>query len=379
MIFSTLEINKNKTIYVQIEEHILKAINDGELKIDSKLPSTREVSQFLNISRNSVIVAYENLESKCVIQTKRGKGTFVAIERKTVSYEYTIDWNNKRNSYSKTLRELDILKKELPYKKGMISFKSIAPEDSLFNVDEFKRALLDAWSFEEKNLLSYGYAKGYKPLIEYFTKYMKEKGVNINNKDILITNGFTEAFDMILSSLTEPKDVIICEEPTHNTALKIMKSHGLKVVQVSLDNEGMNIEQLKKVMQKYSPKFGYLIPSYNNPTGIVTKAERRKEIYKIFGENKIPIIEDGFNEELLYTSSPIEPIAALEGEGNGVIYIGSLSKILFPGLRIGWIHADKTLIDTLESVKRGRTIHSSFLDQSAFYYYLKSGAFNRYD
>lgn len=378
MIFSTLEINKNKAIYVQIEEHILNAISEGELKMNSKLPSTREVSQYLGISRNSVILAYENLESKGVIQTKRGKGTFVAVQGKTSSYQYTIDWNNKRNSYSKTLRDLDIIKEELPYKKGMISFKSIAPEDSLFNLDEFKRALLDAWSLEEKHLLSYGYAKGYKPLIDYFTKYMEEKGVNINNKDILITNGFTEAFDIILSSLTEPGDIILCEEPTHNTALKIMKSHGLKVVQVPLNNEGLDIEELRKVIKKCSPKFGYLIPSYNNPTGIVTKAERRKEIYKIFGENEIPIIEDGFNEELLYSSSPIEPIAALEGEGNGVLYIGSLSKILFPGLRIGWIHGDKLLIDTLESVKRGRTIHSSFLDQSAFYHYLKSGAFKRY-
>ena len=92
----------------------------------------------------------------------------------------------------------------------------------------------------------------------------------------------------------------------------------------------------------------------------------------------MPIIEDGFNEELLYSSSPIDPIASLCGSGNGVIYIGSLSKILFPGLRIGWIFGDEKLIDVLESVKRGRNIHSSFLDQSAFYYYLKSGAFSRY-
>ncbi|HEX9025102.1 MAG TPA: PLP-dependent aminotransferase family protein, partial [Clostridium sp.] len=125
-------------------------------------------------------------------------------------------------------------------------------------------------------------------------------------------------------------------------------------------------------------KFGYLIPSYNNPTGIVTKTARRKEIYNLFRRYSVPIIEDGFNEELLYSSSPIDPIASLCGSGNGVIYIGSLSKILFPGLRIGWIFGDEKLIDVLESVKRGRNIHSSFLDQSAFYYYLKSGAFSRY-
>ena len=157
-----------------------------------------------------------------------------------------------------------------------------------------------------------------------------------------------------------------------------MKSYGLKIVQVKMDSEGMNLNSLMDALKIHKPKFGYLIPSYNNPTGIVTKTERRNEIYNLFMKYEVPIIEDGFNEELLYTSSPIDPIASLCGNGNGVIYIGSLSKILFPGLRIGWITADKNLIDVLESVKRGRNIHSSFLDQSTFYYYLKSGAFNRY-
>ena len=140
----------------------------------------------------------------------------------------------------------------------------------------------------------------------------------------------------------------------------------------------MDLDALEKSLKSTNPKLGYLIPSYNNPTGIVTKTERRNDIYKLFMKYEVPIIEDGFNEELLYTSSPINPIASLCGSGNGVIYIGSLSKILFTGLRIGWITAHKNLIDIFESVKRGRNIHSSFLDQSTFYYYLKSGAFNRH-
>ncbi|OOM74127.1 2-aminoadipate transaminase [Clostridium puniceum] len=378
MIFSTLIISKSEPIYIQIERHILTGIKSGELKKDSKLPSTREVSKILNISRNSVISAYEKLESMGIIITKKGIGTFISIEGENESYEYNVDFLKRVNCYGNILNELDIVKKELPYKKGMISFKSISPESHLFNLDDFKRSLLDAWTFEEANLLNYGYAKGYKPLIDYFFDYMKEKRVVTTNKDILITNGFTEAFDIIISSLTNKNDVILCEEPTHNTALKIMKAYGLKVVQVKLDKEGLDLDSLEKALSKYNPKFGYLIPSYNNPTGIVTKTERRKEIYKLFRKYFVPIIEDGFNEELLYSSSPIDPIASLCGNGNGVIYIGSLSKILFPGLRIGWILGDTKLIDILESVKRGRNIHSSFLDQSTFYYYLKSGAFSRY-
>jgi len=378
LIFSNLVLNKDEPIYTQIERHITAGIKSGELKKDSKLPSTREASKFLNISRNSVISAYEELESREIIITKRGIGTFISIESVNESYEYNVDFIKRVNNYGDTLRELDIIKSELPYKKGMISFKSISPESHLFNLDDFKRSLLDAWTFEEANLLNYGYAKGYKPLINYFFDYMNEKRVDTNNKDILITNGFTEAFDIIISSLTNKGDVILCEEPTHNTALKIMKAYGLQVVQVKMDKEGLNLKELEGALDKYNPKFGYLIPSYNNPTGIVTKTARRKEIYNLFRRYSVPIIEDGFNEELLYSSSPIDPIASLCGNGNGVIYIGSLSKILFPGLRIGWIFGDEKLIDVLESVKRGRNIHSSFLDQSAFYYYLKSGAFNRY-
>jgi len=378
LIFSNLTINKDEPIYIQIERHITTSIKKGELKKDSKLPSTREVSKLLNISRNSVISAYEELESIGTIITKRGIGTFISIESENESYEYNVNYIKRVNNYGDTLKKLDIIKSELPYKKGMISFKSISPESHLFNLDDFKRSLLDAWTFEEANLLNYGYAKGYKPLINYFLDYMKEKRVNTASKDILITNGFTEAFDIIISSLTNKGDIILCEEPTHNTALKIMKAYGLQIVQVKMDKEGLDLKLLEEALDKYSPKFGYLIPSYNNPTGIVTKTERRKEIYKLFRKYSVPIIEDGFNEELLYSSSPIDPIASLCGIGNGVIYIGSLSKILFPGLRIGWIFGDEKLIDVLESVKRGKNIHSSFLDQSAFYYYLKSGAFSRY-
>ncbi|WP_294153606.1 PLP-dependent aminotransferase family protein [uncultured Clostridium sp.] len=378
MIFSTLKINKNEPIYLQLEKHILNGIGNGTINKNSKLPSTREVSKFLKISRNSVISAYEELESKGIIITKRGIGSFIIVECEKKNYEFNINYKLKINEYGNSLRNLDIIKSELPSTRNMISFKSIAPASHLFNLDDFKRSLLDAWNFENVNLLNYGYAKGYKPLLDYLSQYMSEKRVDMDNKDILITNGFTEAFDIIISSLTNPGDVIICEEPTHNTALKIMKSYGLKIVQVKMDDEGINIDSLQDALKIHKPKFGYLIPSYNNPTGIVTKTERRNEIYNIFMKYEVPIIEDGFNEELLYTSSPIDPIASLCGNGNGVIYIGSLSKILFPGLRIGWITADKNLVDVLESVKRGKTIHSSFLDQSTFYYYLKSGAFNRY-
>lgn len=378
MIFSHLVFNDEKPIYAQLKEHIKDMILKGMLPKESKLPSTRELSTILKISRNSIITAYEELELEGVLYTVKGKGTFVKgfdIDNKS---KWSIDWDKKTNDYSRLSEDLDIVKSELPWKKGMISFKSIAPEGELFDVDEFKKAFLNRISLEGHKLLNYGYAKGYKPLIDYLLEYMKNKGVDIENKDIIITNGFTEGLDMILSSFTKEGDNIICENPTHNTAIKLMKVHGLNVVGVDMKCDGMDMVCLEERLNNKEISFAYIIPSYHNPTGIVMQPEKRLSVYSLLKKHNVPIIEDGFNEELLYSGSHISPIAALDGSGNGVIYIGSFSKILFPGIRIGWILGDKKMVSTLESVKRCRNIHSSFLDQAIFYEYLQSGAFERY-
>ena len=145
-------------------------------------------------------------------------------------------------------------------------------------------------------------------------------------------------------------------------------------------DETDNVNDLKKKLKQYKDKirFSYITPSYHNPTGIVMSPENRYKFYNLMKKNNIPIIEDGFNEELLYSSSHIFPICSLDNKNNGVIYIGSFSKILFPGMRIGWIFGDKNLIDRLVSVKRSINMHVSFLDQGILYDYLKNSNFDKY-
>lgn len=379
MIFSDINFNKSEPIYIQIKSHIEDLICKGLIPNKSKLPSTRELSQILGVSRNSVVLAYEELKSQNVIYSVNGKGTFVNSDNLSDSNPWKFNWNATISSYAQTANDLDIVKTELPWEKGIISFKSISPKGELFDIDEFKKSFLSRLSLEGHKLLNYGYAQGYKPLIEYLTNYMSSKGVDTTGKDILITNGFTEGFDIVLSSFTTTGDSIICENPTHNTAIKIMKSHGLNIIGVDMDKDGINLSMLNdKITSNANIKFAYTIPSYHNPTGIVSKPENRYEFYKIMKRYNIPIIEDGFNEELLYTSSHLCPISSLDSKNNGVIYIGSFSKILFPGIRIGWILADKKAIDILQSVKRCKNIHSSSLDQAILFDYLNSGAFAKY-
>lgn len=376
--FSEIKFDKSKPVYLQLKDYIKKMILSGMLQKNEKLPSTRELSQILNLSRNTIITAYEYLEDEGFVHIIKGKGAFISDVKINKVEKWCIDWTSRINDYGKNAEKLDIIKSEATWKKGMISFKSISPDNSLFDVEEVKRGLLNRLAIEGDKILNYGYAIGYKPLIDYLMIYMRSKGINIENKGILVTNGFTEGFDIVLSALTEKGDYIICENPTHNTALKIMKLHELNVVGVDMEEDGINVNRMKEKINEIKPKLAYLIPSYHNPTGIVMPPDKRKEVFEILKKEEIPIIEDGFNEELRYSGAHVSPMAALCGEGNSIVYIGSFSKILFPGIRVGWILADNRLINYLESIKRSRNIHTSFLDQVVLYEYLNGGSFEKY-
>lgn len=373
-----INLNDIEPAYLQIKNYFKELILKGMIQKNEKLPSTRELSAILKVSRNTITTAYEFLEDEGFITIKKGRGAYVNEVHIDRLEKWSIPWDNKTTTYASKAVELDVMKTELLYKKGMISFKSIAPDEKLFDIDEFKRAFLNRIAVEGSKILNYGYAMGYKPLMDYLLRYMESKGVNIKNKGILITNGFTEGFDILLSALTNPSDCVITENPTHNTAIKIMKLHGLKIVGIDMERDGMRVSMLKEKLKNNKVKLCYIIPSYHNPTSIVTSSQKRVEIYNALREFDIPIIEDGFNEELRYTGAHIAPIAAMQGEGNSVIYIGSFSKILFPGIRIGWIVADEKLISILESVKRSRNIHTSSLDQAILYEYLREGNLDKY-
>lgn len=376
--FSDIKLNKKSPVYIQIKDYIKDMILEGMLQEGEKLPATRELGVMLKVSRNTVITAYEYLEDEGFINILKGKGAFVGDVNIDRQEKWSINWSEKINWFGRTAEKLDIMKHEMSSNKKMISFKSISPDENLFEIEEFKRAFLNEMASEGKRILNYGYALGYKPLIEYLIKYMSNKGVNTENKNILITNGFTEGFDLVLSCLTEKGDYIITENPTHNTAIKLMKLHQLNIVGIDMKDDGINTEQLEKQLSKNRVKLSYLIPSYHNPTGMVMPSQKRVEVYNLLKKYEVPIIEDGFNEELRYSGAHVAPIAAVAGEGNSVIYIGSFSKILFPGLRIGWVLADNELINILESVKRSRNIHTSFLDQAVLYQYMIEGNFEKY-
>jgi len=373
-----IELNKDQPMYIEIKNYFRTMIAKGMLQKGERLPSSRELSSMLKVSRNTVISAYESLVDDGFINIVKGKGAFVSNINVSGSHEWFIKWEPRINEYAEEARALDIVKQEATWEKDMIPMSSISPDPQLFPMEDFKRAFMNILNLEGHKILNYGYAQGYKPLLDYLMGYVESKGINIEGKSLLITNGFTEAFEMLLSSILEEGDSILCENPTHNTALKIMRLKKLNILGGAMNRDGISIEEVKKIIKRNTVKLAYITPSYHNPTGITMPWERRIEFFETLMHYDIPIIENGFNEELRYFGSHMAPIAAIGGKSNGVIYIGSFSKILFPGLRIGWILADNNLIDYLESVKRSRNIHTSFIDQAVLYEFLREGYFEKY-
>ncbi|GGG01963.1 PLP-dependent aminotransferase family protein [Paenibacillus aceti] len=389
--FQDFKLVDDRPVAIQVKEYVKRLIIKGALQADQKLPSTREMSGLLKVSRNTVIAAYEGLADDGFTYAIPGKGSYVAAMVGQLAEDmggadgsstWQIDWKARMNEYATSAVELDMMKQGIRGRKGTISFTSIAPDEQLFDLGDVKRAFMDRMSIEGQVLLNYGYAKGYKPLIDYLMRYMENKGVDVNGKDMLITSGFTEGFGIVLSALRPAgrRGAALCENPTHHTAIKNLRLQGFEITGIPMERDGIDVEQLEAVLQKRAHHFdlAYLTPSYHNPTGIVMSAAKRSAVVKLMMRYQIPVIEDGFNEELRYSGAHIAPLMATAGQGNGVIYIGSFSKVLFPGLRVGWVLGDRALIDNLESIKRARTIHTSTIDQSILYQYLLNGNFDKY-
>ncbi len=158
--FSDFKAGKNTPVYMQLGDYIKGLILEGMFQSDEKLPSTRELSGLLKLSRNTVNCAYEKLQDEGMIRIVEGKGAYISHKNPSRDHGWDIDWEERLSDCARTAEELDIIKHELPWKKGMISFKSIAPDESLFDLQEFKRSFLSRMSVEGEKILNYGYATG---------------------------------------------------------------------------------------------------------------------------------------------------------------------------------------------------------------------------
>jgi len=258
---------------------------------------------------------------------------------------------------------------------GVISFAGGLPAPEVFPVEAVKAASDRVLRTDADKALQYGLTQGYTPLRELIAERSARFGLNINVENILITTGSQQALDLLGKILINRGDRIIVESPSYLGALQAWNAYGAEYVSVPFDENGMRTESLEAALRT-GPKFIYVLPNFQNPTGVTLSLERREQLVKLADQYGVPLVEDDPYGQLRFTGKHLPPVIVLDSryrnngntayQGN-VIYLSTFSKILAPGFRLAWVVAPKEVIAKMVQAKQGADLHTSTFTQLVAY------------
>lgn len=231
----------------------------------------------------------------------------------------------------------------------------IPPKD-VIPVDRLRRSAELAWE-DGAEVLVYGEVRGYRPLRELIAERMAARGAAVDPADILITNGAQQGIDLAARVFVDPGDIVLTEAPTFMDALRVFRSHEAEPVGVPVDEDGLQVDALAAILDRLPtrPKFLYTVPTYQNPMGVTMPAARRRALIDLAQEQGLVIVEDDPYGDLTFTGEAAPTLKSLDPE---VIYLGTFSKVLAPGLRVGWVASSPRLREAFFNVKEGTDIHN---------------------
>ncbi len=246
----------------------------------------------------------------------------------------------------------------------VISFAAGNPAPEAFPVDEVSRISSELLKDNPILALQYNITEGYTPLRDLLKKRMAEKDCFTDNDELIITAGAQQGIELSCKVLCNEGDTLICEAPSFIGSLNAFKSYKVNLVGVELEDDGINLEQLENTLKaNTNTKVLYLIPNFQNPTGNTMSLEKRKAVYEIARKYDIIIIEDNPYGELRFAGEDVPSIKSLDTDGR-VIYVGSFSKILAPGLRVGYVSAPKEIIQKIVVCKQVSDVHTNIWAQA---------------
>lgn len=262
---------------------------------------------------------------------------------------------------------------KLTEQPDVISFAGGLPAPDLFPTQQFADIFHDVLAHEGESYLQYGTTAGHNPLrASIATRLGKTSGVLVESENILITNGSQQGLDFAGKLFLNKGSVLLCESPTYLAAINAFKAYEPRFVPVPTDREGMIPDFLEEIIRNEPDiRLAYIIPEFQNPTGKSWSEARRRRIMEIFSRTEIPILEDNPYGELRFEGKTPPSLMSLDHKGQ-VIGLGTFSKILCPGLRVGWITASEELISRFDLIKQGADLHTSHLPQACIQRYLET-------
>jgi 2-aminoadipate transaminase len=278
-----------------------------------------------------------------------------------------------KNVETSAIRELF----KLLGKPGIISFAGGFPDPVLFDVDGIREATNQVLAHNPGAVLQYGATEGWGPLREALSSHMAQKGIAARPEEIITTTGSQQALDLIGKTMINPGDKVIVEAPTFLATIQCFRLYGADLVSAPIDADGVMVDELEKLIVQHKPKLVYLIPTFGNPSGAMLSLARRKRVLELAAQYQVLVVEDDPYGELYFGVPPPPSMLALSAQVPGsrewLAYCGSFSKVLSPGLRVGWLIAQPQLLANAVMCKQFSDAHTSNLTQAIAAQYLSLG------
>jgi 2-aminoadipate transaminase len=271
---------------------------------------------------------------------------------------------------------------------GLISFAGGMPAPEALPVAEIEAASARVLREHGRTALQYAATEGYEPLRELLVRHMARYGIAVGPENVLVTTGAQQALDLIGKLLINPGDRVATEDPTYLGAIQAFTSYQARFLTVPADGEGMRVDRLEAALRG-APKFIYVLPNFQNPGGSTLSLERRRRLLELAADFGIPVVEDDPYGQLRYEGEHLPALVRLDAEMHGcargersfrgsVLYVGTLSKTLAPGLRVGWVVAPAEIVARLAQMKQGADLHSSTFAQMVAYETARGGFLDRH-
>lgn len=256
-------------------------------------------------------------------------------------------------------------------KSGVISFAGGLPAQELFPIEQLKEISVQVLDKYGATALQYSLSNGITPLRELLAQRATDSGSPTDVENVLVTSGSQQGIELLARAFVDPGDFIITESPTYVGAIQAFNYYRSRYVSIAMDDEGMLVDLVADKIKQYNPKLIYTVSNFQNPTGRTMSARRRIQLAEVAGIYDIPVIDDNPYGEIRFEGEPLSTLKSLGGDG--VIALKTFSKVVAPGLRIGWMNGPKAIIDQFEKVKQCADLHTSTFNQYIIYEFMAQG------
>lgn len=376
----TINREDDTPLHRQVFDQMRDAILSGRLTPGWRLPSSRALSKELSVSRNTILAAYDQLFAEGYIEGKIGSGTRVS----RILPEEVLATRSNAQSIEDTIKQkpvrlskvAQLLINDRPSQRqsgGSNAFRPGVPEIDRFPWSLWSRISAKFWRHPPRDLLSYGEAAGYGPLRSAIADYLRSvRGLICDADQVIITAGAQQAIDLTARVLIDPNDKVWIEDPGYAGIRGVLKAAGAELIPLPIDSDGLNVAKGQSLAP--DARMAVVTPSHQYPLGAVMSLSRRLELLEWARENDAWILEDDYDSEYRYGGRPLSALQGLDNAGR-VIYVGTFSKVLFPGIRLGYMVVPPGLSKDFVAVRRSLDDQTPIAMQPVLTEFIQSGHF----